>query len=291
MGHLRDMDVIAKTKEIKNKFCFEYNEEATTKISAIKNIYIRNCFKDEDKILFNSISKDLTKSEIIVTDQDYNMINRFDTSQYSTWIISCIERFKDNYIIRGILLDENKQNVRIFSKDFKLLGNLEDVIPFFKNKEILSFVKDDKGGLYFLEGNTGVLHYLYKNEKILSFQGDFKEPFQVSCFNNTLYMTDLFLWMRLKKACNISIFKNSKFYQTDLTGESICHSSKLDCFFVASEFSENCVKKYDAYGNLVFIKNFDYSKNNYKPTFIEINNNHLLICERNSNSPIVYDIY
>lgn len=284
--------VILKAEQICSKYHFKYNEKATAKLSKISNLIFRTIHGDNNTIIFNTSSADRKQKEIVVADKEYNVLNRYDMSQYYPRAISCIEPFEDKYMVSGITVcGEMLYYTQIFSKDFKLIGKLEDKVPFFKNKQISTTVNDDKGGTYFCEAIKGIVHYLDQNGKISSFHGDFKEPFQVSYFNDTLYITDYFLWLRLKKACNISIFKNNRFSQTNLSGQSICYSSELNCFFLTSTLLENCIRKYDAEGNLILIKDFDFNNNNYKPFTIATNNNHLLVCVRNSNSPIVYDIY
>ncbi|MEW6536231.1 MAG: hypothetical protein AB1454_11510 [Candidatus Auribacterota bacterium] len=245
-----------------------------------------------EKILFNNSSPDRKAKEIISVDTNFNILNNYETSAYYPWELSTIASYREMYIVSGLTtVNMVLFSAKLFSQDFNLIGELEDEIPFFKDKAIMSVINDDKGGIYFCESMSGVLHYLNPNGNISSYQGNFIYPIQLAYFNDTLYIIDFFQTANLKKTRNISTFRNGAFQQTELTGESIAYSKELDCFFVGSGMLENTIKKYDAEGNLIFTKDFDFSETHYTPVFLSVNKNHLLVCARESNSPIVYDIY
>ncbi len=289
-----DASVVEKANEIKKEYYFKYNEKATQKLAAIDGLQPLTCFVDENRILFSNKSNNSALSQIIMTDREYNIIDYIDMKKYLPWRPITFSKYKNRYIACGVMDRAGflEYTPYIFSEDFVSSIALEDEIPFFKNRQITVAVNDDNDGIFFLEPYTGLLHYMDKEDEITSFTGSFKESFQLSYFNKTLYITDLFLWMRLKQSCNVLIFKNKQFEQTNLTAETISYSSKLNCFFTASSFLDTSVKKYSADGSLIFSKDFAFdSLRQQKPKFIAVNNGNLLLIVENSKTPIIYDIY
>jgi|GEM_PF-1834195 len=283
--------IALKAQSIREKYYFEYNEFVSLKLSQISNLNFRTISFNENKIFFSNSSPDKKQKEVVVTDREYNILNRYDTSKNYPWEINCITSYNEYYIVCGVTGDVLTFYPKIFASDFNFLCELPDMIPFFKDKQIISAQKDDKGGMYFCEPHTGVLHYMNNNGQVSSFQSDFKMPFQISYFDGKLYITDLFKTLNLKQGHNVSIFKDNTFYPTGITGESICFSSETGTFFVSSGLIEKCIRKYDLNSNLIFTKDFEFDEDSFTPSVIAINKNNLIACMRNARSPIVYDIY
>ncbi len=283
-----------RINQVKEKYFFSANETVTSKISALSDLFFRDTMVETDFVLFLASSADRKQKEVIITDKDYNFINRFDLSRHYPWNMFCFQKYNGDFFVGGavsVSASKVMRNVKIFSADFSLICTLEERYPYFAGKPILSFAKDDIGGMYFCEDMTGITHYLDKNGVVSSFQGEFTSPYQIVYAKGKLYIADLFKTLNLKTGRNISVFAGNKFQQTELTGESIGYSAQTDSFYVSSGYIEKCIRKYDAQCNLLFTKDFEFNDNKYRPVIIAVNKNNLLLYARNQRYPIVYDIY
>jgi len=272
----------SKIERIKQDYCFLYNTKLTDKLSEIMDFSVEYIFKCEDRIFF---SQKYPCKTILVLDTNYNLIKKYTIENINNLHVYNIYRYKGNYIV----CDFSGEHSHYFDPDFNYLGIPPD--PLGKKKNILSVVEDDKGGLYCTVKNSGTLYYFDKNQNEFSYQSDFRLGLSMAFFNRTLYILDLLENITLKKAYNIIKFKNGEFIKSNLTGDSICYSDELKCFFISNLIIEKSIRKYNLNDEMVFYKNFETDNKNISPFCVVANRNNLIFINTYTGKPVVYDIY
>ncbi|MDX9702316.1 MAG: hypothetical protein RBU23_04625 [Candidatus Auribacterota bacterium] len=283
-------NVSQKAAALSQRYCLRLNTVAGEKACSLSDKMCVRVTITADTILFNNSTADFKVREFIFTDRDYNVLSKFELKTDEPWLVSAVVPYKNFYIV--CYIDTKPKPALyladIYSDTFNREGELAEIIPFFKDRQIAFAVSDTAGGIFFLEAYTGMLHYMADDGQITSYNGNFMIPNHASFFNGSLYIADIHKVLELRETSNIIAFKDGVFHETGILGGCIEGCDKLNCFFVTSSFAEKILRKYDYENNLIFEKNFDYEQNVITPRAIGVNKNHLLIID---GRPYIYDIF